>query len=82
LNVVDFIRGKEVIPEISDATDFSVEDISPGNVVIEGMIKITGPKELGGKMGTIEYVALMNIESGEVNRMKKVEFRVMGDKIK
>jgi len=48
---------------------------------MEGMVKITGPKELGGRMGTVEFSGLMNVETGEVKQLRKVVLRVMGRKV-
>ena len=48
---------------------------------MEGMIKLTGPEELGGRMGTVEFSGLMNVETGEVKQVRKVVLRVMGKKV-
>ena len=48
---------------------------------IEGMVKITGPNELGGRLGTVEFAGVINVETYEVVGMKKAILRVMGRKV-
>jgi hypothetical protein len=59
----------------------SLDDIRSGFILMEGMVKVTGPKELGGRMGTVEFAGVMNVETGEVKQLRKVVLRVMGRKV-
>jgi hypothetical protein len=59
----------------------SLDDIREGYILMEGMVKVTGPSELGGRMGTLEFAAVMNAETGEIKQMRKVVLRVMGNKV-
>jgi len=59
----------------------SLDDIRAGFILIEGMVKITGPKELGLRMGTMEFSGVMNVETGELKELRKVVLRVMGKKV-
>ena len=57
------------------------EDMREGYVSVQGMAKIKGPQELGGHMGTIEFTAILNSETGAVVDIKKAVLRVMGKKV-
>jgi hypothetical protein len=58
-----------------------VDDMREGFVSVEGMVKIRGPQELGGQLGTIEFNAIVNSETGAVLDIKKAELRVMGKRV-
>jgi hypothetical protein len=48
---------------------------------MSGMVKVTGPREMGGRMGTVEFAAVVNVETAEIVQMRKAVLRVMGKKI-
>ena len=47
---------------------------------MEGMVKVTGPRDLGGRMGTVEFAVVLNVETQEIVQMRKAILRVMGRK--
>jgi hypothetical protein len=59
----------------------SLDDVREGFVLMEGMCKVTGPKELGGRMGTVEFAGIINVETAEIVQLKKVVLRIMGSKV-
>ena len=59
----------------------SLDDVREGFVAMKGMVKITGPKEMGSKMGTVEFEGVINVDSGEIVVLKEAILRVMGKKI-
>ena len=48
---------------------------------MEGMVKVTGPRGLGGRMGTVEFSGIIHVETAEIVQMKKAVLRVMGKKV-
>jgi len=55
--------------------------VREGYVIMEGMVKVTGPRELGGRMGTVEFSGIINVETTEIVHIRKAQLRVMGKKI-
>jgi hypothetical protein len=55
--------------------------VREGYVAIEGMVKVTGPLELGGHMGTIEFEAVINVDTRKILVIRKIKLRVMGRKV-
>jgi hypothetical protein len=74
---------KEILPDATDGEVGykSLDDVRQGFVLIEGMVKVTGPREMGGRMGTVEFAAVVNVETAEIVQMRKAVLRVMGRKI-
>ena len=58
-----------------------MSDVREGFVLLEGIVKVTGPREMGGKMGTVEFAGVINVETAEIVQLRKVILRVMGKKI-
>jgi hypothetical protein len=75
--------SKEILPDAADAEVGykSLDDVREGFIVMEGMVKITGPREMGGRMGTVEFAGTVNVETGKVVQIKKSVLRVMGRKV-
>ena len=48
---------------------------------MEGMVKVIGPRELGGRMGTVEFAGIVNVDTAEIVQIRKAKLRVMGKKI-
>jgi hypothetical protein len=59
----------------------SLDDVREGFVLMEGMVKIRGPREMGGRMGTLEFSGVINVETGEIVKIRKAILRVMGRKV-
>jgi hypothetical protein len=59
----------------------SLDDVREGYIAMEGMVKVTGPREMGGRMGTVEFSGIINVETGEIVQMKKAVIRIMGKKV-
>ena len=59
----------------------SLDDVREGFVAIEGMVKVTGPQELGGHMGTVEFEAVINVDSQKIVAIRKNKLRIMGKKV-
>jgi hypothetical protein len=74
---------KEILPDAADGEVGykSLDDVRQGFVLMEGMVKVTGPREMGGRMGTVEFAAVVNVETAEIVQMRKAVLRVMGRKI-
>ena len=76
--------SKDILPESTSEGEVgykSLDDVREGYVVMEGMVKITGPRELGGRMGTVEFSGIIKVETAEIVKMKKAVLRVMGKKV-
>ena len=76
--------NKDVLPESTVEGEVgykSLDDVREGFILMEGMVKITGPREMGGRMGTVEFSGIVNVETADVVQMKKAVLRVMGKKI-
>jgi hypothetical protein len=59
----------------------SLDDVREGFVAIEGMVKITGPEEFGRHMGTVEFAAVINVDTQKIVLVRKNRLRVMGKTI-
>jgi hypothetical protein len=59
----------------------SLDDVREGFVTIEGWVKVTGPEEFGRHMGTVEFSAVINVETQKIVLVRKNRLRVMGRKI-
>lgn len=76
--------NKDVLPESASEGEVgykSLDDIREGYILMEGMVKVTGPRELGGRMGTVEFSGIINVQTAEIVKMKKAVLRVMGKKV-
>ena len=76
--------NKDVIPDSTSEGEVgykSLDDPREGYIIMEGMVKVIGPRELGGRMGTVEFSGVISVETAEIVHMKKATLRVMGRKI-
>ena len=76
--------NRDVIPDSTSEGEVgyqSLEDVREGFVKMDGMVKIKGPREMGGRMGTVEFTGILNVDTGQVVELKKAVLRVMGRKI-
>ena len=82
-DISSFYVSKDVLPESTEGEVGykSLDDVREGYVSIEGMVKVTGPTEMGGRMGTVEFAGVINVETAQIKEMKRVILRVMGKKI-
>jgi hypothetical protein len=75
---------KDILPESTSEGEVgykSLDDVREGYVQLDGMVKVSGPKEMGGRMGTVEFSGVVNVETGEILTIKKAILRVMGRKV-
>jgi hypothetical protein len=76
--------SKDVLPDATSDGEVgykSLDDVREGYVIMEGMVKVVGPRELGGRMGTVEFSGIINVETAEIVQIRKAKLRVMGKKI-
>lgn len=76
--------SKDILPESTSEGEVgykSLDDVREGFVLISGMVKVSGPKEMGGRMGTVEVAGVINVETAKIVDMKKATLSVMGRKI-
>jgi hypothetical protein len=83
-DITSWYVDKDILPDSTTEGEVgykSLDDVREGFVLMEGMCKVTGPKELGGRMGTVEFAGIINVETAEIVQVKKVVLRVMGAKV-
>ena len=83
-DISSFYVDKDVLPESTSEGEVgykSLDDVREGYIVMEGMVKVTGPRELGGRMGTVEFSGIINVQTAEIVKMKRAVLRVMGKKV-
>jgi hypothetical protein len=82
-DITSAFLSKDVLPDSKEGEVGykSMDDVREGFVLLEGMVKVTGPREMGGKMGTVEFAGVINVQTAEIVQLRKVVFRVMGKKI-
>jgi len=82
-DITSSFLNKDILPDSKDGEVGykSMDDVREGFVLLEGIVKVTGPRELGGKMGTVEFAGVINVETAEIVQLRKVVLRVMGKKI-
>ena len=76
--------SKDVLPDATSDGEVgykSLDDVREGYLIMEGMVKVIGPRELGGRMGTVEFSGIINVETAEIVQIRKAKLRVMGKKI-
>ena len=76
--------NRDVLPDNTSEGEVgykSLDDVRDGYVVMEGMVKVTGPKELGGRMGTVEFSGVINVKTAQIVQLRTSKLRVMGEKI-
>ena len=76
--------SKDVLPDVASEGEVgykSLDDVREGYVLMEGMVKVIGPRELGGRMGTVEFAGILNVETAEIVQLRRAKLRVMGKKI-
>lgn len=76
--------SKDVLPDVTSEGEVgykSLDDVREGYVLMEGMVKVIGPRELGGRMGTVEFAGIVNVDTAEIVQIRKAKLRVMGKKI-
>jgi hypothetical protein len=83
-DITSSFLNKDVLPDSKldgEVGYKSMDDVREGFVLLEGMVKVTGPRELGGRMGTVEFAGVINVETAEIVQLRRVVLRVMGKKI-
>ena len=83
-DISSFYVSKSAIPGSNAEGEVgykSLDDVREGFVAIDGMVKVTGPQELGGVMGTVEFEAVINVDTQKIVAVRKNKLRVMGRKV-